>query len=401
MIDLGLITILTGFFMKKNNTIVALIALWTAVPLVCQAGTFHVTPSVSAKEEYNDNILFEANDTMEDFITTVVPQLELVEKTEKLALGITSTLEAIDYMDNDNLNAIDHAQKGHLAYKATPRMSYSANAEYKQDSRSDRDLQTTGLLLNTSKRELFAGSAGAQYIMTEKLSTLFNMSFHNDHFEDPTMVDAEIYGVSGGFAYNLGTYLPQTIGRMTLDHNRFEYPTDRVKNYGVSMGLSHDLTETYAVSVDIGPRYSESDFAGQTEDDISVSGALGLDYTGETTKANLTLSRDERAVSGEAGTAERSSLSLSVSRKFFEELRCGLGLEYHNNKSQASTSSQDIDEDAFSFVPTIRYSFTQDLSLDGNYRHTHFVDRAVRTGEETRERNLVYVRLNYQHPLFD
>lgn len=387
--------------MKKSISIASVIALLTALPLVCQAGTFQVTPSVSLREEYNDNILFVANETKEDFITTTVPRVELIEKTERITAQLSSALEVIDYLVNSDLRAIDHAQKGSVDYAITPLLNVFSKLDFKQDSRPDRDLQTSGLLLNSSKRELFNGSAGTQYILTEKLSSLVNMSFWNNHFEDPTLVDSKVYGVNGGFAYNLGTYLPQTTGRMILAHNRFEYPIDTVKNYSVSVGMSHDLTETYKVSLDVGPRYSRSSFAGGVSDDSGVGGAFAVDYTGETTTVNMTLSRDEQGVSGRAGTAERSSLAFSVGRKFFDELRCSLELEYHNNKSQASLARLNVDEDTFSVVPRIQYMFTKDISLDGDYRYTHFIDRAVSSGDETRERNLVYVRLNYQHPLFD
>lgn len=334
-------------------------------------------------------------------MVTVAPQLELINKTEKLTMRFSSKLETTSYKNNSKLNALDHAHQGRIDVRLTPRLSYSANLDFKQDSRPDRDLQTSGLGLSSSKRQSLNGSLGAQYGITEKLNSLVNMMFGKEYFADPALIDSKTYGATAGFSYNLGTYLPRTTGRLILGHNRFEYPTNTVKSYSLSMGMSHDLTETYKLAADIGPRYTQSGFAATVNEEVGLGGTIALDYTGETTTISMALSREEQGVSGSAGTAERSSLSLSVSRKIYEELGCSLDLAYRNNSSKASIGSLKVEEDTFSLAPRIWYMVTKDINFEGNYSYTQLINRAVWAGDETRARNLVYVRLNYQYPLFD
>jgi len=53
-------------------------------PSLVWGNEFRLVPSISIKEEYNDNIFFLTDDIRNDFITTISPSLEMVNNTEKL-----------------------------------------------------------------------------------------------------------------------------------------------------------------------------------------------------------------------------------------------------------------------------------------------------------------------------
>lgn len=387
---------------NMKNRIACALVLLAGIPISSQAGTIQVTPSISLREEYNDNILFDfEKEARADFISRVSPKIEFIKKTERISMGLSSSIEAIEHMDNADFDSIDHSQKALLDYNLTPLLKVFSNLDFTQDSRPDRELQTSGLLLNSSKRKTLAGSAGAQYILTEKLYSLVNLSYTNSSFEDPRLVDSKVYGLNCGLGYNLGTYIPRTTGRVSLGHNKFEYPFNTVKNYILSVGLSHDLSETYSIALDIGPRYSQSRLFDQVSEEVGLGGSLKLNYSGEKTSINLTVSREEQGVSGSSGTAQRSSVSFSVGHNVSAELQCNLDLEYRNNSSTASSSSGSIDEDYFAIAPRTKYSFTRNLSLETEFRYAKLIDRTIIKGDDSRDRNQLFVRINYQHPLFD
>ena len=69
-------------------------------------------------------------------------------------------LDGSMYQDHDSLNDIDQEYAASLRYALTERSSVFTNAKYRMDSRTDRDLTETGLILDAVEREQYRFSLG-------------------------------------------------------------------------------------------------------------------------------------------------------------------------------------------------------------------------------------------------
>ena len=122
---------------------------------------------LGAKEEYNDNIFFSYDDPVDDFITTLSGGLKFLNQTERTDLFLSGIVERLIYSSEKDLNSTDQYYKGRFGYKFTPRLGAKVDAAYSKDSRPDRDVAESGLILSTVPRQIQNYGAAVDYALTE------------------------------------------------------------------------------------------------------------------------------------------------------------------------------------------------------------------------------------------
>ena len=152
-------------------------------PFPAAADEFKLTPSIVVREEYNDNILFATRGAQRDFITVAAPALTLSNRSETTDLNLRAALANYHYARYSFLNAVDPTLQGRIRHRLTPRLAMSANAGYIRDSSPDRELETTGLVLNSVKRERFQGGFSSEYLLSEKTTTGLSYNFGRDRYD--------------------------------------------------------------------------------------------------------------------------------------------------------------------------------------------------------------------------
>ena len=126
--------------MRKIGLAILLVALTFVSPDVGRTDEFKLIPSVGVREEYNDNIFYTTNDTVDDFITTIRLGLELIERTERLNLNISATVSPFFYADLTDLDDIDQNYWGGGSYQISTLLGVNAHALYDVSNRRDRDI---------------------------------------------------------------------------------------------------------------------------------------------------------------------------------------------------------------------------------------------------------------------
>ena len=386
-----------GWFLAVSATIAAVLC-----PAFVRADDFHLTPSLSLKQEYNDNILFTATGEQDDLITTLTPGLYVRERTERLELSLNSELDAVGYWDHDELNAFDTRQKAKASYRLTELLGISAGAEYKEDSRSDRDLLTTGQILRHSKRYSQDYSAGFDWTFSETGRAGVTAFYGRRDYDYSRYVDSTYDGFSADAVMDIGQYLPRARGRANFTYVRYDYTTTVSRDYLATVGLEYDVSERLTVKGDIGPRYTDSDYYGQNDTNWGVGGSLGLDFAyDELTTFSIKVSEETADRSGYAGTVDQTKVDGSVKRRLPGDWELGLEANYRKNKSQNDVPLYNTDEDYYSVSPRLTYHLTDDVSVQTVYRYTTLKERLNRSGKRVSRRNLLFARLQYRWPLFD
>jgi len=351
-----------------------------------------------------------------DFIATISPGLELTNRTERLDTRLSAQINNLIYYDNNELNSVDQDYTGRLRYRMTPRMDVSAEAGYTRDSRSDRDIEKTGLVLSTATRHRQHYSLSGQYMPSEKTAATVSYAYDQDDFDDSGFDDSRSHSTNLGFTHNISDLIPQTLGRMNLGYARYEFSDTTVDNYTWTIGASRDFTEIFSLLVDFGVRYTRSETEVQKrvplepfffriikDEEKSTGwggvGQVALSYRGELTDGSLSFFQDVRAASGRTGATERTALVCKIGRRFTEKLRGNLSAGYYLNNSEGDDFAvEEIDEKTLRCQTRARYEFTKDIALEASYTFT-----TIRDSEEhsTTNRNLVFMRAVFQYPLLE
>ena len=368
---------------------------------------FKITPSLHLKNEYNDNIFFDDEDdeNIDDYIVTLSPGLKVSDRIDRLSTYISSRFDFIKYDENFDLDDTEQFYDGNFRYRITPRMNILTRARYTQDSRIDRDIEESGLIVGTSTRYRQNYDASWDYMLTEKALTTASYTYTQDDFDnndDHEFIDSRSQNGTIGFSYSLESFLPNTFARINVGYELFSFDDsiiDEVRSSSLMIGATKNLNEKLAIILDIGKRYTVSEYL-YTDETSTTRGMLGnitLKYNGEFTTVRLTAYQDLGTASGESGAIERRSLKLSIERRLSEELHLGLTSEYFSNKTDRdSYASDDIDEETLRINPWVRYNFTRDIDLEGSYVFTKLQDHE---DEEKAYRNIFFIRLRIQLPI--
>jgi hypothetical protein len=367
---------------------------------------------IGAREEYNDNIFFSYDNTVDDFITTLSGGLKFLNQTERTDLFLSAILERLLYSDESDLDATDQYYKGRFGYKFTPRLGAKIDAAYSMDSRPDRDVAESGLILSTVPRQIQNYGGAVDYDLTEITASNLYYRYTRQDFEPRQFAqdfpDYRAHRAGLGFVHRLDRYLANASGRLNFGYNRFTYPeTDTETKVLIgTIGLAYDLTEKWRLLIDAGPDYYDSSFMllgrNFTSTGWGGTGTLQIAYQGEFTGSSLTLFHGIEPASGRDGSAQRTSAILDIFYRFAERSRTGLSTGYYINKADSGELAiLPLDEQTFNIRPWLRVDLIFDkLYLEASYTYTYVKDK-TRLNDQNRGRNLVWLQLGLDWPILE
>ncbi|MCF6291636.1 MAG: outer membrane beta-barrel protein [Desulfobacterales bacterium] len=390
--------------MKEKITLLVAGLLFAVPPNPAsgKSGRLEIIPALTLRQEYNDNILFTRNNERHDFITTVSPEIGLRRMSERLKASLTGRLNRIYHAKNKQFDDWDHQLSGRFEYRLSPRLSLSASATFTRDSRPDRDIEETGLVLGTEARDRQQYSFAWSYMLAdEKTAVSGNAAYSSDDFAGSDSLDLESYNLGLGLSRNLSAFTKPTAARVNVAAGRYDYPGVAIKNYNLTVGVSRDFSETLRGDISIGPRYTSTRYEaiGLTEGSWGATGTVSLSSEGIYTSSDISLSHDMAAASGRIGTTEKTSAVLELGRKFSDTVRGKLSAGYYRNRTErGQLGGRDSDEQTFRIRPRLRYGITDDLDLIAAYTLTRICDSKDDTDKK---RSLLFFQLRYQSALFE
>jgi len=372
------------------------------------------TPFASLKQEFNDNIFLDSHDKQSDFISTFSPGIELSDRSERLDAALSLRISGILYARSEDLDAIDQDYRGRFGYLLTPRTRVTGSAAYTLDSRPDRDVETTGLVLGAVKRHRQSYSFAAEHSLTEKTSLAVNYGYEQDDYDNEGFTDLRWHNAGLSLLHDMDSLMRNTRGSLNVGYAHYDFTGSTVDNISLTLGIDTSLTELWSVQAYAGARHTISEYetlaqviippyvvlvpVEQTGREWGWVGQLALTYRGETTSGSLAFSSDVKPSSGEtSGTTIRTGLIAEVRKRFSNELSGTMAVSYfHNESNEGAFTGQRIDEDTILATPGIRYEFSRDMYIEASYRYTKLFDNIDSTEAD---RNIVFVRFYVQHPM--
>ena len=372
-----------------------------------KAEGFNLVPNIAVRGEYNDNIFFSVQDQASDFITTVSPGLNILEQTERLDLELTGRLDGIYYADLSGLDAVDQSYSGHLGYQITERVGLVSDVGYIKDSRPDRDVLETGLVQSAQPRKRAFFTAGGDYRTGENTSNSLFYRYEKSEYSDEQLADSQIHSVGFQHTWDARRIFKETVGHLDLGYANADFKTSRVESVSATMGAAWKTTELWRLKVDLGARYTVTDFFNfevvppetDSKRDLSGVGKATVEYRGAYTYANLVFLHDLREARGRGGTAYRTELTGWAGYRLSERFRLTLSAGYFWNRSRPETVSiVEVDTQTLRVRPGLRYEFTDDLAAEAGYNYTRVKDDIQ---QSTAAQNMVFAQIYWQWPIFD
>jgi len=399
--------------LKKGIRIFCLVALASMIGSLGYADEFKLTPSIGVRESYDDNLFFSTDNKIDDYITRIFGGIDLLNRTERLDLNLSAKVDGLLYADNTDLNDVEQFYNAGIGYLITERVKVAANGGYSQDSRPDRDIETTGLVFTGVKRKRWNAGASADVTLSEVSAMSLAYAFEQDKFDKPEYTDYDFHTANLGYTRDFSKILPRLIGRVNAGYADYSTDNTDIDIWSATLGFSRDITEVFNLLVDVGARYAASKFtvpafvpfppffvtAAETEYDWGPTGQIVLSYKGETTRWDITAAKEVRPASGSNGTADRTSFLLNIRHRFAEKFSAHLAAQYFLNKANAGTLSQQaIDEETVSIRPGLSYEIMDNLVLTASYTYTRV---NYKISDTEAERNRVFMQLSYGIPLFE
>ncbi len=409
------------FFRAVLSGSIAFLFWWgTCIPV--SGGPTKIAPYVSVRGESDDNILYSENNETSDMITIVSGGLLAQRKTERLDAKVDLKLKKHMYKEHDELDTLDKFLSLGADYRLTERISIGGSAKWKNDSLRGDDIEDTGILV-LGDRESTDISLSGSYSLSEISMVSLSLDVDQTEIREKTEdEDSDTLTISLDYSRNLSRFLENTVGYVSLSYLTYASETvnpdttylfsiDQTTDYDseiwqVSVGGVKDITELWNVYLHAGfgysttqttytPRYTFGSGIPVKYDSDTFSGIFlaGINYSGLYIDTGFSLSHDMRAGSGTNGAVERTKASFDFTGRVSDKLRFVFNTSSYLNKNERTTGSEDLDELYFTFSPSLRYAFDDDIDLLFGYRYTSVEDR---TDDTTRERSLVYLEIKKQ-----
>ena len=370
---------------------------------------FKLIPTVSIREEYNDNISFNINNPKKDYITTMGVGLDLKERTEILNLNLNGLVSPFFYNDNDDLNDTDIDFHGNVRYQAAPRFSVNARGAYRLDNRPGRDLDSTGLVFDNNERDSYKAGGGLSLVLSESNNVSLAFLYDRNTWKEEFALQEDYSGNTGSltYAHNISRWISASDITLNFGYGDYIYETSEMQSAFGTIGFQRMLNELFSIKVYVGARYSESTFDvtqdaqtdTRSETTWNAIGGARIGYQGERALFSLDLSQDLRTANGRQGAANLTKFMLDTDYRLYETLRISVSVKYFRNKADTDEYSvQETDEGTLHIRPSISWEFMDHFTLDVGYNYTHLDDKISDTQAE---RNVVYLQLTYAYSLFD
>ena len=380
--------------------LVSTLACWGTTGL---AAEWSLVPSMSTKGYYNDNLLLTQSPHSSTYGYVVSPATEFAGKTEQLEVSGKAALDFVDYYGGETTRFTNIFLPITARYR-TERDEWGFTGGFTRDNTLMGELQTTGVVLRFTQRNLWAVNPTWTRMLTERLSFQGTFQFNLASYEDGLrlgLLDYKTYGGSAGILYHIteqdDLLLSGTYTNFTTSNAPFGL---RASFPGVMLTFNHTFTESLKGTAYGGPRFisSTSRFAGgelTTQDSIWVFGA-GLTKQFDSASIQATISR-EVFPSGFGLLLQTDRIGLAASYSLSETVTAFVGTSAYT-VSGATTRAQGgklSDQKLFFITPGVSWKFSEWWKAEASYTYGW---REVENFGDPVMANTVMLTLTYYPP---
>jgi len=330
---------------------------------------FKLTPSISLREEYDDNIFLTADNEEDDFITTITPGISLGYDTERLKLSLDYRFIAWFYMHHSSENEISHnvqldstltVLRDFLFLKVTDaysRVTIDQRRQVVQDNR----------FVNTTDSNHFSVNPYLEYPLSGTLKVKTGYTYENIWYKSDEGDDEESHLMTAGvikeFSPKFTTSLFYTYSIHNLKTGGDLNDYDR---QDVTFGANYQLTQKLSLNGSFGHawlNYKEGDnhdsdtWDANAQYQITESVSFQIGYA------------QNFATSVDAGVSENETIFASLTR------HGTVSLSLRAFKQDSTYIDQDREDKTTGITASASYPITPNLTgrVSGLYTYNKFL----------------------------
>jgi len=358
-----------------------------------EANEILVEPRLMVSGGYDDNIDFDEDDKIDDFGVSVRPSLNLGYGTELLKLKVVADIDYLMYLKEDDFNRLNQNYLFDGQYYLSSRWSLLGSFEFKSDETIDAQLAETGRLYDKEGRDRYEGVGGIQYQITELTNIAPKLRYINTQYRDSGSVDSEIIILETPYEMTLRNQRDKLTIEPSVGY--FDSDTQEAYNARITAKWERLISERTTLSLELGPRYTHSEFKDNNDKDNQFGGIgeLILYHKGETFLGRVDI-RHNLYPDADGNLVNRSRLRLDI-RQYLSE-RFGLqfkGIGNYTQKLQGDSEKVWYSE----LMPSFFYDTTPNSNIELSYSYQNRIE-LDEPGDPTTHRNRIFLTYNINFP---
>ena len=347
--------------------------------MVCQseAAEWSLLPSIGVRGVYNDNLLLTTLPHDATYGYWVSPAAEFAGKTERLEVSGRVAADFVSYYGGQESRFTNFFLPLTLRYKTeTDLLGFTGG--FTRDNTLMSELLTTGVVLRFTQRNQWNANPTWTRSITEKLSVQSSFQLNDTTYENGLslgLVDYQLFGGSGGLLYQMTEHDQIQLTGSYVNFHTTNAPSPFRASYpGVNLSLTHAFTETLTGTAYGGPRFVSST-TETVSDNIKAQSTVWLFGASlakkfESTSIQVNVDRDILP-SGFGLLIQRDRAGLTVSHDLTETLALSFnGSGYLVSSITPRATGGTFPENRyFSATPTIAWKFLEWWKLELSYTY--------------------------------
>jgi hypothetical protein len=356
---------------------------------------FNVTPTLSIREEYNDNIFLNNGNRRDDFITAITPGVRAFFQQPGYHVFIGYDLYAEMYAKHDDLSNVGDRQNFLLdaSYEWSSRLTLTLSDAF---VRTYNTSQTSAQGIATGRAQVTTNTLapGLAYILTPRDTVRLVASYAI------TKVDQADESAlnSSSKAYGLDTTLdrvltPRLTGTIGYQVRRFDFEVAEDSTVQtLRIGASYQITPLLTASVTGGASIETTNGRGT---DVGPAASVSLTQQFSFGAATLTYNRSV----GTAGALGQATDNQSIGASLVAtSLLPGFSLTVAPRFNTAESSTVNVKTFTADLIAS--YHLTRDVSVFGSYTLLHQrASGSVGAGAGDIDQNRLFVGLQIRYPI--
>ena len=377
-------------------------------PTAVRGSETKVIPSLRLSERYDSNVYFVPGRNLEDYVTTVSPQLRVIHKRQLVEGMVGGGATAETYVKNSGLNYVagngfvdlnlDRAM-GELvrglglrmsdAYIYTPQLpAFAAPTGGSQIPESSVE----GIQARRANSHINSGRVELSYAPSPILTFTSTYRDQRRQFANTVqtpsavvqdgLINTTFQTVTSGPAVKIS---PLDTGSLVYQYQKGTYSTTDFSTHGAIAGWTRSITPALTAAVTGGATVFS------TSNDLQYLGSAFLGWTGENTNVTLSYSRRIAPSFSVTATALLSQVVTgTVTYRPTRSLALSLNGNYAHNQSLPDSSL--LKYEAYAVTPSVNYEINRVMTASLSYTHSEF-QRTISSQESVFDRNIVLLRL--------
>ena len=385
---------------------------------VTRAADWSFSPGIEASEEYNDNVLFTEKDTLEDFVTSIKPSMQLLGKTEQTKLQFDSTIIDENYKRYGHLNTINTNNKFSLDHQWSPKFLTTLTGTFRKDDILETELERAGQVRTRGTRYQHGFDLSGTYALSDVLSLTMGGGETFSRYRKGQYPDLNLWQVNVNPVWAIN---PRDRVGLFINYYKADYKDiSTIKTSTNSLYWRRDLSDTTYFVLAAGYRFTWSKTRyGVQKIRFSVDPDTGLfivdlveeKQTDEEEDSGFTfdfeLNNDwtdrfstvinagkEHYDAVDARGIDRKYIRMTLKYRLSETVSSNCRLGYDRTSEETSGGE---DTDYFRIAPYLSWKITENLSLrlNGSYEYSQ---EKTKSRDSDRDRFRGWITISYKYP---